>query len=106
MNEAGAMSCQASDGRLEIRDLEGKANLAGDPGADLELVDGRCLSLVEDLEGGAAKVQDERASLVFRPDLRGLESESLSIERRQTIEVPGREGNSQFEDGRDLLGGD
>jgi hypothetical protein len=80
---------------IQVGHLERETDLPANLAADLKLVDRLGLLLVENFEGSLAHIKDERSTLIFRPNLGGLEPKPVAIEAHQSVKGLGCECDSQ-----------
>lgn len=69
VDQGGAVGQQAFQCSRQIRYLEGEADRAADPAAGLDLIDCGGVWFVEDLQGGSAQLEEERAIVRAGPEL-------------------------------------
>lgn len=105
VDEGRALGEEFVHGGVQVGDLQGKADLSAEAFPCFERVDRLGLGFVEEFEGGASHVNDERVTVSVVPDGGWFDAESVAVEFHRAFEVFYCEGDTQFKD-RVIIGHD
>lgn len=99
VDEGRAVGEEFVHGGVQVGHLQGKADLSAEAFPCFERVDGLGLGFVEEFEGGASHIEDERVTVSVVPNGGGFDAESVAVEFHRAFKVFYGECDTQFENG-------